>query len=361
VLIFQRSLTREFTSVSLAVVAVLSPIMVVQTLITQLRRVASGAVEAEAVFAILGFLFIAYLPVVLALALFISVLVALSRSYRDSEMSVWFSSGLSITAWINPVLRFGLPIVATTAVLSLVFTPWALSSINEYQRILRSKDEVSRLSPGVFFESGAADRVVFIDKTSTVDGTIENPFMHYNRDGRVGVIVAEKGFQQIEKNGDKFVVLQNGRQYEGTPSALDFRVVDFERMMQRIEVKEAAADTPRAKELPTMTLIREPTPENIAELHWRIALPIAALILSLMAIPLSFVNPRSGTSVNLILAIVIFFLYYNLLNILQAKTADGRVPMWLGLLPVHLGMMALLAALFSRQLFSFRWLLSARR
>jgi lipopolysaccharide export system permease protein len=361
VLIFQRSLTREFTSVSLAVVGVLSPIMVIQTLIAQLRRVASGTVEAEAVLAILGFLFIAYLPVVLALALFISVLVTLSRSYRDSEMAVWFSSGLSITAWVSPVLRFGLPIVATTAVLSLVFTPWALSSISEYQRILRSKDEVSRLSPGMFIESSGADRVVFIDKTSALDGTIENPFMHYNRDGRVGVIVAEKGYQRVEKNGDKFVVLENGRQYEGTPGGLDFRIVDFERMMQRIEVREASANAPRAKELSTMTLLASPTEENVAELHWRIALPLAALILSLMAIPLSFVNPRSGTSLNIILAIVIFFLYYNLLNILQAKTADGRIPMWVGLMPVHLAMAGLMAILFSRQLFSFRWLMNAKR
>ena len=112
---------------------------------------------------------------------------------------------------------------------------------------------------------------------------------------------------------------------------------------------------------PTMTLISEPTPERIAELHWRIALPVAALILSLMAIPLSFVNPRSGTSGNLILAILIFFLYYNLLNFFQAWTADGTVPMWLGLLPVHLAMIAILVALFSRQLFSFRFLVSSRR
>ncbi len=360
-IIFQRSLTREFTLIGLAVVAVLSPILVVTTLLTLLRQVASGNVEAEAVIALLGFGFIATLPVVLALALFIAVLVTLSRSYHDSEMPVWFASGLSITAWISPVLRFGLPVVGVTAALSLVFTPWALSSSEEYKRILRNKDEVSRISPGVFIESGSSDRVIFVDKNSSLDGTLENPFMQDNRDGRFGVVVAEKGFQQIAPNGDKFVVLQNGRRYQGTPGSLDFRIVEFDRMSQRIEVKEARVDAPRTKELPTMTLINEPTPERIAELHWRIALPLAALILSLMAIPLSFVNPRSGTSVNLVFAIVIFFIYYNVLNVLQKMTADGHIPGWLGLMPVHVVMLLLLAALFSRQLFSFRWLLSAKR
>ncbi len=359
--IFQRSLTREFTAVGSSVVAVLVAIMVVQAFITQLKRAASGSIEAEAVIALLGFLLVAYLPVILALALFVSVLLTLSRSYRDSEMPIWFSSGLSITAWVSPVLRFGVPIVLVTAGLSLFLTPWALTQSTEYERQFKNRDEISRLSPGTFIEARSANQMYFVDKTADNSEYASNVFMHYNENGRVGVVVAEKGFPSVDANGDKVLVLLNGRRYEGTPSALDFRIVDFQRMTKRIEVKEAAADKPRTKQLPTMTLINEPTPERIAELHWRIALPVAALILSLMAIPLSFVNPRSGTSGNLILAVLIFFLYYNLLNFFQAWTADGTVPMWLGLLPVHLAMIAILVALFSRQLFSFRFLVASRR
>jgi lipopolysaccharide export system permease protein len=359
--IFQRSLTREFTAVGSSVVAVLVAIMVVQAFITQLKRAASGSIEPEAVIALLGFLLVAYLPVILALALFVSVLLTLSRSYRDSEMPVWFSSGLSITAWVNPVLRFGLPIVLVTAGLSLFLTPWALSQSSEYERILKSRDEISRLSPGTFIEARSTNQMYFIDKTADNSEYASNVFMHYNENGRVGVLVAEKGFSEIDAKGDKVLVLLNGRQYEGTPSALDFRVIDFQRMTKRIDVKEIAADTPRTKQLSTMALIKEPTADHIAELHWRIALPVAALILALMAIPLSFVNPRSGTSANLILAVLIFFLYYNLLNFFQAWTVSGTVPMWLGLLPVHVLMIAILVVLFSRQLFSFRFLVSSRR
>ena len=359
--IFQRSLTREFTAVGSSVVAVLVAIMVVQAFVTQLKRAASGSIEPEAVIALLGFLLVAYLPVILALALFVSVLLTLSRSYRDSEMPVWFSSGLSITAWISPVLRFGLPIVLVIAGLSLFLTPWALSQSAEYERILKSRDEISRLSPGTFIEARSANQMYFIDKTADNSEYASNVFMHYNENGRVGVVVAEKGFSEIDANGDRVLVLLNGRRYEGTPSALDFRIVDFQRMTKRIDVKEIVADTPRSKQRSTMALINEPTPERIAELHWRIALPVAAVILALMAIPLSFVNPRSGTSGNLVLAVLIFFLYYNLLNFFQAWTVSGAVPMWLGLLPVHLLMIGILVALFSRQLFSFRFLVWARR
>ena len=359
--IFQRSLTREFSAIGGAVVGVLVAITLVQQLILFLRRAASGIVEPEAVLALLGFSLLGSLPVLLALALFIGVLLALSRSYRDSEMPVWFASGLSIAAWIRPVLSFALPIVFLTGLLSLFLTPWAMSESAEYQRILRSKDDVSRLSPGSFIESRGSNSVFFVDKTSSADDVVRNVFVQYSQSGRSGVVVAERGFQQIDANGDKFLVLENGRQYEGTPGALDFRIIDFERQKRLIVAREAKADEPASRALSTLALIVSPNAERAAELHWRAALPIAALLLALLAIPLSFVNPRSGRSWNLFLAVLIFFLYYNLLKIFEAWTIQGRISPWVGMWPVHFGMIALLLVLFSRQLFSFRWLLFARK
>ena len=359
--IFQRSLTREFSAIGGAVVGVLVAITLVQQLIIFLRRAASGSVEPEAVLALLGFALLGYLPLLLALALFIGVLLTLSRSYRDSEMPVWFSSGLSIAAWIRPVVSFGLPIVLLTALLSLFLTPWAMSESAEYQRILRSKDDVARLSPGSFIESRGSNSVFFVDKSSNADEIVKNVFVQYSQGGRSGVVVAEKGFQQIDANGDKFLVLENGRQYEGTPGALDFRIIDFERQKRLIVAKEAKADEPASRAMSTLALIASPGAERSAELHWRVALPIAAMLLALLAIPLSFVNPRSGASWNLFLAVLIFFLYYNLLKIFEAWTIQGRISAWVGMWPVHFGMIAMLLILFSRQLFSFRWLAFARK
>jgi lipopolysaccharide export system permease protein len=96
-------------------------------------------------------------------------------------------------------------------------------------------------------------------------------------------------------------------------------------------------------------------PEDMAELHWRLALPIAVVVMGLFAVPLSFVNPRSGRSWNLIFAVLIYVLYNNTLSIFQAWTAAGRVPGWLGLWPVHAVMVLFIAILFYRQVRGFRW------
>ena len=108
-----------------------------------------------------------------------------------------------------------------------------------------------------------------------------------------------------------------------------------------------------------LALLREPTPINLAELSWRIGLPTSALILTLLAIPLSFVNPRAGRSMNLVLALLIYMVYSNLLSITQAAIAQSRVSLTLGVLGVHAGMLLILLVMFYRRLmvFSlFRWL-----
>lgn len=359
--LFQRSLTREFTAVGLAVVGVLVAIMVIQLLVKLLRGAAGGSVEPEAVTALLGFTIVVYLPLVLAFALFIAVLVTLSRSYRDSEMPVWFSSGLSLTAWVNPVMRFGLPIAMVSALISFWVAPWAIRESAEFQRMLSNRDDLARLAPGQFIERAGSSQVFFIDNTSSTTGAINNVFGHFSEATKFGVVVAETGKQEVDANGDKFLVLQHGRRYEGTPGALDFRIVDFATQKIRIPQKESREASPETKSMPTSELIRLGTRDSLAELHWRIALPLTALILALIAIPLSFVNPRSGTSANLIIAIMVGFLYYYMLRVFQAWTIDGKIPIWLGLTPVHFVMVVALLVLFSRELFSFRWLFFAKR
>jgi lipopolysaccharide export system permease protein len=360
-MIFERSLIREFSLVALAVVAVLLALILTRMLILLLGKAAGGEVLPEAVIGLIAFGVLTYLPLLLSIAAFVAVLLTLTRSFRDSEMTVWFTSGLSIAAWVKPVLRFALPIAFVCAVLSLAVSPWSQAQSREYQRLLESRDELSAVTPGVFIESRSADRVFFVDKLSERDKVVNNVFVQSTHGGRMGVMVASKGFIETQENGERFVVLLNGRRYEGTPGTLDYRTVDFDRYMLRIEPREAKRDaTPPAKSLSTLELLENPTPHHVAELHWRVALPFSVLLMALFAVPLSFVNPRSGRSWNLVLAVLAYALYNNLLSIFQAWTAQGKVPVWLGLWPVHLAVVAVLAFLLSRQMVSRRWFMLRR-
>ena len=151
--IFYWSLVREFASTGLLVSAILLGIVVFTQLIRFLGESVSGLLAVEGVMAMLGFSALNYLPVLLSISLFLSVLLTLTRCYRDSEMVVWFSSGIGLTRWIRPVLGYALPVSVLIALLSLVLSPWAMSRADEYKRRLESRDDVAAATPGAFRES----------------------------------------------------------------------------------------------------------------------------------------------------------------------------------------------------------------
>jgi len=348
--IFRRAILREFANLAVAVFVALLAITVTTLLIRFLGQAAAGKVVSEAVLALLGLSVINYLPVLLSLTLFIAVLMTLSRCYRDSEMIVWFSSGVSLTAWIRPVAAFAAPLVLVIAMLSLFLSPWAVQRVEEYRNKLEHQDEISRVAPGVFRESPRADRVYFVEGIDAHATEVQNIFVNSLQNNKLGVMMSRRGFQETRADGDRYLVLQDGRRYEGIPGTPEYKIMDFRRYAIRIESKEPPDIRASTKALSTFELIETPTNEHKGELLWRIGLPLAAFTLSLLAIPLSFLNPRAGRSAHLVLALLTYMVYSNLLSITQAWVAQGRLRFELGWWVVHGAMLLVLLALFYRRL-----------
>lgn len=352
--IFERAALREFTNTAGGVFVALFAILLTTQLIRLLGSAAGGRIAPEGVVALLGFGALQYLPIVLSLTLFISILLALSRSYRDSEMVVWFAAGLPLTAWVRPVLRFALPLVAAIAVLSLLLTPWALSKSDEYRKQMESRDDIARVTPGAFAESSSADRIIFVETVAGDEKRVKNIFVSSMQHGRLGIIVSSQGYTQTMANGDRFLVMTKGRRYEGTPGTPEYRVMEFESYAVRVETKEAQGLETTPRNSSTLELLRNPVERNLAELLWRVGVPLSAVVLALLAIPLSFVNPRAGRTNNLLLAILTYMIYSNMISVTQAWVAQGRLQFELGFL-VHLLMFVTLILLFFKRLSVFSW------
>ena len=350
-MIFHKTLLREMSSTALATFLVLLGIVLTTQLVRLLALAAGGSITSTSVIALLGFTLIGFLPTLLSLTLFIAVLMSISRAYRDSEMVVWFSCGVSLTRWVKPVLMFAVPLVLTIAVLALGLAPWAAGKAEDYRKILDSRDDASAIQAGVFRESRQADRVVFVETVST-DNRVTNVFVSATQNGKTSVMVARQGFQETAPNGDRFLVGLNGYRYEGEPGRADFRIYEFERYAVRVETQDAVR-APGTKNLQTPELIAHGGPRHLGELSWRIGLPVSALLLALLAIPLSFVNPRAGRSINLIVAVLIYMIYVNMISVVQAYIAQSRVQLVPGLLVLHAVVILLLLVMFYRRLSVF--------
>jgi lipopolysaccharide export system permease protein len=350
-MIFQRALRRELVSTAGAVFTTLFTITITVMLIKILGQAAGGKVASQDVIALIGFAALNYLPIILILTGFISVLVVVTRSYQDSEMVVWFASGLSLSRWIAPVLTFGLPLVMLVAGLSLFVTPWANRQSAEFRERFEKRQDIAKVSPGKFQESSSADRIFFVEGVAGDASKVKNIFVNTVQNGRTSVVVAKEGETMIDSRGDKFLVMSQGRRYDGVSSKSDVRMMEFERYGVLVSTQSAALIGDKsARSLPTQALLVDFNNFNKGEFLWRIALPLMSLLLMLLAIPLSFVNPRGGRSANLLIALLLFVVYSNMVSVFQAAVVQQRLSLAMAWWPIHLLALLMIVLMFSWRL-----------
>lgn len=347
-MIFERALRRELISIAGAVFTTLFTITITIMLIKILGQAAGGKIASQDVVAMLGFAALSYSPYILILTGFISVLLVITRSYQDSEMVVWFASGLGLTRWIKPVLSFGIPLVIITGLLSFIATPWANEQSAEFRERFAKRSDIARVSPGRFQESASSDRVFFVEGISGDDAKVRNVFVNSRKpNGQTSVVVAKEGTMEVDKNGDKFLVMHKGRRYDGAPTQSEFQMMEFERygVLVARQTPALVGDT-TSRALPTPALIANPSNPNLGELLWRIATPLMALLLMLLAIPLGFVNPRAGRSANLLIALMLAVLYSNMISVVRVGVIQGKIPFSVGSWAVHLVVALIAVGLF---------------
>jgi len=235
--------------------------------------------------------------------------------------------------------------------LSFFISPWASRQNAEYKERFEKTEDVANVQPGKFHENATIDRIYSVDENPVDPSKVRNVFVNTNQNGKTSVIVSKEGTEETEANGDKFLVLSKGRRYDGVPNQADFELMEFERYKIFMTHQEPSLmETQSAESLPTELLLANLNAFNLSELLWRIALPVMSVTLLLLAIPLSFVNPRGGRSANVIFALLLWITYLNLIKVVQEMTKQGRLPFMLGWWPVHVIVILLVIFLFSWRL-----------
>ncbi|MDO5059856.1 MAG: LPS export ABC transporter permease LptF [Neisseria sp.] len=331
----------SFTAIGIFVV--LLAVLVSTQAINLLGRAADGRVAVDAVAALIGFWTLGMTPLLLVLTAYISILAVLTRFWRDSEMSVWLSCGLALKNWLRPVLQFALPFALIVAVMQISVLPWAELRSREFAEILKQKQELSLVEAGEFRALGKRNgRVYFVETFDTDSGVMKNLFLReHDEKGRENTVFAKEGRFSLADN-KRTLELTQGYRYSGVPGQADYNEVSFEQLSLIISsTPKLINPIDHRRTIPTEKLLGSADPQHQAELMWRISLPVAALILSILAVPLSYFNPRTGHTYNILFAIGAFLVYQNGLTFLRNAVESGKIGFWAGLLPLHIVMLAL--------------------
>ena len=349
-MIFSQSLRRDLNSVAGVMFSTLFTIMVTTSLIRFLGRAATDRIGSADVVPLIAFSSIGYIPILLVLTVFLSILMVLSRAWQDSEMVIWFASGQSLTAWIRPVLSFALPYAFVVGMVALVVSPWANQQIVELRQRFEQREDVSQVAPGQFRESRSSNRVFFVESVNREQTEVSNVFVVQHDGPRMIVVASRGGKVENQDNGDRFLVLEDGRRYDGDWGGVEYSLMEFERYGVRLEPSTGSAGNESARGLTTPQLLANLTPVNQGELMSRIGLPVSVVAVALLAIPLAFVNPRLGSSVNIVTGVLIYFAYTNLNGLMRSWIAQERIGFSLGVWVTHAVILAIALFLFHRRM-----------
>ncbi len=331
-----RYILRELAGTFAACVVVLVMVSLSGIAADIMNKIVRGKVPAALLLSQLGLRGLDILPLLLPLALFLGVLLAYGRLYRDSEMAVLASVGLGTRRLARPLLWIVLPVALLVGLTSLWLAPAAMRTSKDMIDAANRSLLVAGLEPGRFVEIPGRQSVVYLADMAPDGSKFRRLFVHSERDGRIDVVTAVSGELYQESQGEeRYLSLTDGFRVEGELGKDEFRLMRFKRNDIRVPDSEPSEGGRSEERNSTLALLASDGNADRAELHWRMGSPLAVFVLALLALPLARAPPRSARYGRILVALLGYIVYLNVLALGRAWIADGQVPAWMGLWWVH--------------------------
>ena len=332
-----RYLAREVLHSTVAVTGVLLLIIFSGRFIKYLAQAASGDLAPDVLFEIMAYRIPGFLELILPLGLFLGILLGYGRLYLESEMVVLNACGISQKRLVGYAMGPAALAASLIAILSLWVSPMGAAETVRIFDEQKSRSQLDSLTVGRFqTHTGQNSRVSYTDHVGD-DGRLGRIFLtERTSKGIPAIVIAESGEKsRSAETGDQFLVLQKGVRYEGRPGRADFTETTFGEYGVRLEPPEIISGVTKASAKPTAELLASDHRVDQAQLHWRFSLPILALVVTLLAVPLSQVNPRQGRYAKMLPSIILYLLYLMLLSTARSQVEDGKAGVF-ALYAVHL-------------------------
>jgi lipopolysaccharide export system permease protein len=343
-----RYLLREVTVTFIAVTGVLLAILMSNQMARVLGQAAQGGFPGSVVISLIGLMTLQQLTILVPIGLFLSIVLALGRLYHESEMTAMSACGVGTARIYRPIAVLTAVVVAVLALLSFRVVPAAFQRGQQIRVEALRTAQFGALEAGRFRTFAGGDAVFYAEKVRR-SGHLEGVFVQRRVGERVEIAVAERAEQRGAGQAEQLFVLHDGRRYEGVPGSPEWRVVEFREHGIPVRLPEMKAKRERQELKPTRALLGSNSSADRAELAWRTAVPVMALVLMVLAVPLARLRPRQGRFARVGLAVLAYFLYSNLAAAMRVWIEKDDPAGALGMWWVHLPPLLLAAWLIWRE------------
>lgn len=348
--IIDRYIIQEISKPMIVVCLVLVSIFAGYCATRYLADATVGLLPAKTVFILIMLKVIIALEVLLPTAIYLSVVVGLGRLHTDLEMTALESCGVKRSRIYRDVLLVAILVSLLVAGLSLFIRPWAYRTAYQLKNLAESHFQIKRMEPASFYELESGKRVIFARQVNQQKQQARQVFIRTKAEDKQQIITAKYVSQQTDSSSKNDILLfRDGTIYELSSSGQGDTTVEFTQYTLSLSPPEATPIT-KIKAAPTSSLAQSGKSLAIAELQWRLSTPITAILLALLGIPLSQTNPRRGKYAKVVMAVVIYCIFYTLSLVTKSWVGERVIGTWPGIWGIE-GAMALLLSITTIRFF----------
>jgi lipopolysaccharide export system permease protein len=341
VIIF-RYITKEVFLTLISLTAILMLIFLSNQFVQYLNRAAAGSIPGLIILKLMMLEMPNLMGLLLPLGFYVSLLLAYGRMYAESEMTVLRACGYGP----NQLLADSLKMASVLALFVAVLMIWASPYIAvERAKLLRSagiQTVIQTIMPERFRSLNYGKQVLYVQSMTRDHTKAQHVFLAQRtmKDNKAhwDIVWADTAFAQTDpKTSEDYLVLQDGREYQGVPGQADYQVAKFSEYKARLpHPKIDIGDDLRTFKTADLLPFNNSDKQKAAELQWRLSIPLMVFALTLVAVPLSRVNSRNGKFASLLPAIILYIVYANGMIIARNAVGSGTLPVGLGMWWVHL-------------------------
>ena len=325
-MIIDRYMMREVGLPFIAVSAVLLVIFMTYSLTYFLMDADAGLMQASEAIHLTALKSLISLELLLPLSFYFAVMLGMGRLYSDSEIYAMRSGGISEMRLMRPVILLAILLAAFTAFLSVYARPWAYQRSYEFRAAARAASDVDRIQPARFYHFNDSRRTVFIEHLSDNGKSVNGVFVRTRKGNDLTVITSVNGMLEYRARADHHrLTLFDAYVYKRVAKAPDM-FAELGSFSIWLPIGEPEPVGYKTKASTTLDLITATDSMDSAEFQYRLSTPLSALLLALLAIPLSRGRPRQGRYARILLALIIYAVYTNFMDVSKTWVEQGRSP-----------------------------------
>ncbi len=346
-MILRRYIQKEIAGKLGWILGLLLLILSIDRFVGYLADAALGQLPGDLILQMLMMRILASLPKLMPVAVFIAVILGLSRLVRDQELTIIRSAGLAFRFQLLSLMRFVLAFASLVFILGFYVAPWAEHNLGLLKARARAQADIAGMKAGKFKEFSAGDRVLYTEQLAEDANSMQHVFLQVRQNDTLGVLHSKSArYEFAERSGSRYIRFQDGRRYIGSPGELDYQITRYRAYAVLIEAGNTATALGKLEATPSAALLRSSRPGHVAELQWRLSLVLAVVLLPVLGLVLSRYAFSDQRYLPVVISIAIYFLYSNLLGISKTLVERDQLSPYLGLWWVHVLLILISVLLF---------------